>query len=315
MAQPHPASTTTPLYLTGNKAGLQEFLDKFDVFLFDCDGVLWSGDHCFPGTVETLELLRKNGKQVVFVTNNSTKSRADYRKKLEALGIPSTVEEIFSSSYSSSIYISRILQLPENKRKVYVIGESGIEQELRSENVPFIGGTDPAYRRDIEPEDYKRVAAGDPSLLDPEVGVVLVGLDFHLNYLKLALAYQYVKRGAIFLATNIDSTLPNSGTLFPGAGSMSAPLIMMLGKDPVALGKPSQAMMDAIEGKFKFDRSRACMVGDRANTDIRFGLEGKLGGTLGVLTGVSSKEDFVAGPVRPLAYLDKLSDLLAVEQQ
>ncbi|KAJ5440182.1 4-nitrophenylphosphatase [Penicillium daleae] len=314
MAQPHPASTNTPRYLTGDQAGLREFLDKFDVFLFDCDGVLWSGDHCFPGTVETLELLRKNGKQVVFVTNNSTKSRADYRKKLEGLGIPSSVEEIFSSSYSSSIYISRILQLPENKRKVYVIGESGIEQELRSENVPFIGGTDPAYRRDVQPEDYKRIAAGDTSLLDPEVGVVLVGLDFHLNYLKLALAYHYVKRGAIFLATNIDSTLPNSGTLFPGAGSMSAPLIMMLGQDPVALGKPSQAMMDAIEGKFKFDRSRACMVGDRANTDIRFGLEGNLGGTLGVLTGVSSKEDFVSGPVRPLAYLDKLSDLLAAEQ-
>ncbi|KAF3386923.1 4-nitrophenylphosphatase [Penicillium rolfsii] len=314
MAQTHPASTHNPLYLTGDKAGLREFLDKFDVFLFDCDGVLWSGDHCFPGTVETLELLRKNGKQVVFVTNNSTKSRADYRKKLEGLGIPSNVEEIFSSSYSASIYISRILQLPENKRKVYVIGESGIEQELRSENVSFIGGTDPAYRRDVQPEDYKRIAAGDPTLLDPEVGVVLVGLDFHLNYLKLALAYHYVKRGAIFLATNIDSTLPNSGTLFPGAGTMSAPLIMMLGQDPVALGKPSQAMMDAIEGKFHFDRSRACMVGDRVNTDIRFGLEGNLGGTLGVLTGVSTKEEFVSGSVRPLAYLDKLSDLLAVQE-
>ncbi|EPS29554.1 4-nitrophenylphosphatase [Penicillium oxalicum] len=307
-------SSVTPRYLTGDKAGLREFLDKFDVFLFDCDGVLWSGDHVFPGTVDTLELLRKNGKQVVFVTNNSTKSRADYLKKLESLGIPSNVEEIFSSSYSSSIYISRILQLPENKRKVYVIGESGIEQELRSENVPFIGGTDAAYRRDIQPEDYKRIAAGDTSLLDPEVGVVLVGLDFHLNYFKLALAYHYVKRGAVFLATNVDSTLPNSGTLFPGAGSMSAPLIMMLGRDPVALGKPSQAMMDAIEGKFKFDRSRACMVGDRVNTDIRFGIEGKLGGTLGVLTGVSSKEEFVSGSIRPLAYLDKLSDLLGVEQ-
>ncbi|KAF7719049.1 p-nitrophenylphosphatase [Penicillium ucsense] len=314
MTEAHPASTTTPRYLTGDKAGLREFLDKFDVFLFDCDGVLWSGDHVFPGTVDTLELLRKNGKQVVFVTNNSTKSRADYLKKLESLGIPSNVEEIFSSSYSSSIYISRILQLPENQRKVYVIGESGIEQELRSENVPFIGGTDPAYRRDIQPEDYKRIAAGDPSILDPEVGVVLVGLDFHLNYFKLALAYHYVKRGAVFLATNVDSTLPNSGTLFPGAGSMSAPLIMMLGRDPVALGKPSQAMMDAIEGKFHFDRSRACMVGDRVNTDIRFGIEGQLGGTLGVLTGVSSKEEFVSGSVRPLAYLDKLSDLLGAEQ-
>ncbi|KAJ5624223.1 hypothetical protein N7510_000532 [Penicillium lagena] len=311
----YPASTTTPLYLTGNQAGLKEFLDKFDVGArspeWKC--VLWSGDHLFPGTVETLELLRKKGKQVVFVTNNSTKSRADYKKKLEGLGIPSTVEEIFSSSYSSSIYISRILQLPADKRKVFVIGESGIEQELRSENVPFIGGTDPAYRRDVTADDYKQIAAGDPSVIDPEVGVVLVGLDFHLNYIKLALAYHYIKRGAVFLATNIDSTLPNSGTLFPGAGSMSAPLIMMLGQDPVALGKPSQAMMDAIEGKFQFDRSRACMVGDRANTDIRFGLEGQLGGTLGVLTGVSSKEDFVSGPVRPLAYLDKLADLLGAE--
>lgn len=175
--------------------------------------------------------------------------------------------------------------------------------------MPFIGGTDPAYRRAVTPEDYKRIAAGDETLLDPEVGVVLAGLDFHINYLKHTLAFHYIRRGARFLATNIDSTLPNSGTLFPGAGTISAPLILMLGQEPTALGKPSQAMMDAIEGKFKFDRSRACMVGDRVNTDIRFGNEGGLG-TLAVLTGVSSKKDFVEGPVRPTAYLDKLSDLL-----
>lgn len=223
-------------------------------------------------------------------------------------------EEIFSSSYSSSIYISRILKLPADRRKVFVIGETGIEQELQSENIPYIGGTDPSFLRDVKPEDYRLIAAGDPSILDHEVGVVLVGLDFHLSYLKYALAYHYIRRGAVFLATNIDSTLPNSGTLFPGAGSMSAPLIMMLGKEPTPLGKPNQAMMDAIEGKFQFDRSRACMVGDRANTDIRFGLEGNLGGTLAVLTGVSSKEEFVAGPVKPVAYVDKLSDLLEVQQ-
>jgi 4-nitrophenyl phosphatase len=223
-------------------------------------------------------------------------------------------EEIFSSSYSSAVYISRILKLPENKRKVFVLGETGIEQELKVENVPFIGGTDPAYRRDFEPEDYKKIAAGDPSILDPEVGVVLAGLDFHINYLKTSLAYHYIKRGAVFLATNIDSTLPNTGTLFPGAGTTSAPLILMLGQEPVALGKPSQAMMDAIEGKFHFDRSRTCMVGDRTNTDIRFGIEGKLGGTLAVLTGVSTKDDILHGAVRPAAYVDKLADLLGSKQ-
>ncbi|KAJ9203578.1 hypothetical protein DTO164E3_2500 [Paecilomyces variotii] len=304
-------SAITPRYLTGNTEGIKDFLDRFDVFLFDCDGVLWSGDHVFPGTAETLNMLRSKGKRVVFVTNNSTKSRKDYKKKLDGLQIPSTVEDIFSSSYSSAIYISRILQLPENKRKVFVLGETGIEQELASENIPYIGGTDPAYNREFKPEDYKLIAAGDSSLIDPEVGVVLAGLDFHVNYLKLALAYHYIRRGAVFLATNIDSTLPNTGTLFPGAGSISAPLIMMLGKEPVALGKPSQAMMDAIEGKFKFDRKRTCMVGDRVNTDIRFGIEGKLGGTLGVLTGVSTKDDILTGECRPLAYVDALSDLLA----
>ncbi|CRG88347.1 4-nitrophenyl phosphatase [Talaromyces islandicus] len=306
--------TSSPQYLTGDAAALNSFIDKFDTFLFDCDGVLWSGDHVFPGTADTLEFLRSRGKQVVFVTNNSTKSRADYKKKLDALGVPSNVEEIFSSSYSASIYISRILELPPNKRKVFAIGETGMEQELRNENIPFIGGTDPAFRRDFRPEDYKLIADGDPSIIDPEIGVVLVGLDFHYNYLKICLAFHYIRRGAVFLATNIDSTLPNQGSLFPGAGSMSAALIMMLGQEPTALGKPSQAMMDAVEGKFHFDRSRACMVGDRTNTDIRFGIEGKLGGTLAVLSGVSTKDDILHGDVRPAAYLDTLSDLLGAKQ-
>jgi 4-nitrophenyl phosphatase len=196
---------------------------------------------------------------VVFVTNNSTKSREDYQKKLTSMGVPSNVEEIFASAYSSAIYISRILKLPAPKNKVFVLGESGIESELRSENVPFLGGTDPSLRRDITPEDY--VGLADGSLLDPDVGGVLAGLDFHINYLKLSIAFQYLQRGAKFLATNTDSTLPMNHTFYPGAGSISIPLVNMTGQQPTALGKPSQAMMDAIEGKFRFDRKKACMIG------------------------------------------------------
>ncbi|OTA60409.1 4-nitrophenylphosphatase-like protein [Hypoxylon sp. EC38] len=301
--------TQLPKYLTGNSAAINEFLDKFDVFLLDCDGVLWSGDHLFEGIVETLEMFRAKGKRVVFVTNNSTKSRPDYQKKLTALGIPSDVEEIFASAYSSAIYISRILKLPAPKNKVFVIGESGIESELRTEGVPFLGGTDPALRRDITPEDFSGLADG--SLLDPDVGIVLAGLDFHINYLKLSIAYQYIQRGAKFLATNLDSTLPMNQTFFPGAGSISIPLVNMTGQTPLAFGKPSQAMMDAIEGKFKLDRARTCMVGDRLNTDIQFGIEGGLGGTLAVLTGVSKKEHWEAADAVavPAYYVDKLSDL------
>lgn len=247
------------------------------------------------------------------MTNNSTKSRPEYLKKLASKGIPCDVEDVFGSSYSAAIYISRILSLPAPKNKVFVIGESGIEEELRSEGVPFIGGTDPAYRRDMAPEDFAGLADG--SLLDPDVGVVLAGLDFHINYLKISHGYQYLRRGARFLATNQDSTLPQSHGFFPGAGSVFAPLINMTGQQPLALGKPSQAMMDAVEGKFQLDRSRTCMIGDRLDTDIRFGIEGGLGGTLAVLTGVNKQADWEKDGAEtvPAYYVNGLADLRGCE--
>lgn len=253
------------------------------------------------------------GKRTVFVTNNSTKSRAEYLKKLTSLNIPAEVDDIFGSAYSASIYISRILKLPQGKNKVFVLGEAGIEQELKSENVPFICGTDPNFRRDIAPEDFKGLADG--SLLDPEVGIVLAGLDYHFNYLKVAHGLHYLKRGAKFLATNTDSTLPMHHDFFLGAGSVMAPLVNASGQKPLELGKPSQAMMDAVEGKFQLDRAKTCMIGDRLNTDIKFGVDGGLGGTLHVLTGVDNKaawqkEDAIAVPS---FYADKLSDLRIVE--
>ncbi len=192
-----------------------------------------------------------------------------------------------------------------------MLGESGIEAELSAENVPHAGGTDAALRRDMEPADYDAIASG--AALDPDVAVVLTGLDFHINYLKLSLGLAYLRRGALFLATNTDSTLPAARTLFPGAGAIGAGLAKAWGKEPLALGKPSQAMMDAIEGRFKLDRARTCMVGDRLNTDIAFGIKGHLGGTLMVLTGVSRKEEFLeeGAEIVPSAYVDALGDLSA----
>ncbi len=220
-------------------------------------------------------------------------------------------DEIFGSAYSAAIYISRILHLPPTHPTVFVLGESGIETELDSEHIPHIGGTDPALNRAITPSDYPAIASG--AALDPTVGAVLAGLDFHINYLKLSLAFAYLQRGARFLATNTDTTLPSANSFFPGAGSISAPLVAMTGRKPIALGKPSVEMMQAIEGKFRFERKRACMVGDRLDTDIRFGVEGGLGGTLCVLTGVvkgaEGWEGQGEGGVRPGYWVDRLGDL------
>jgi 4-nitrophenyl phosphatase len=221
-------------------------------------------------------------------------------------------DEIFGSSYSAAIYISRILNLPPGRRTVFVLGESGTETELRAEGIRVLGGTDAAYRRDIDPAvDLPRLARGEG--LDESVGAVLLALDFHVNYLKMALAMTYINRGAVLLATNSDPTLPLAGSFFPGAGSVGAGVLRATGATPIVLGKPSQAMMDAVEGKFKLDRRRTCMVGDRLDTDIKFGIDGGLGGTLLVLTGVTSKaqvEGDKADAIKPSAYVNQLGDLL-----
>lgn len=203
------------------------------------------------------------------------------------------------------------MDLPPNRRKGFVIGQGGVEQELDSEGIKYLGGTDRNYKRKLTLDEYERIGADDDSILDPEVGFVLIGGDDEINYMKLSLAYHYIRRGAAFLATNMDATYPIYGTVFPGAGTNSAPIIKMLnGREPISLGKPSQAMMDAIEGKFQLDRTRTCMIGDRMETDIRFGIEGKLGGTLAVLTGVSSEKEVLEGASKPSHYVTQISDLL-----
>ncbi|KAF8826852.1 hypothetical protein HHX47_DHR5001071 [Lentinula edodes] len=115
-------------------------LDKYDTWMFDCDGVLWQGDKLIDGAVEVLRLLRERKKQVLFVTNNATKSRKSYKTKFDHLGVEAHVDEIYGSAYATAVYISSVLKLAKEK-KVYVIGMAGLEEELRDEGVAYIGGT------------------------------------------------------------------------------------------------------------------------------------------------------------------------------
>ncbi|KAI0074353.1 2-phosphoglycolate phosphatase [Panus rudis PR-1116 ss-1] len=268
------------------KEDYEKLLDLYDTWLFDCDGVLWNGDKLVDGVLEVLELLRSRKKSVMFVTNNATKSRKSYKTKFDKLGVQAHVDEIYGSAFAAAVYISSVLKLPKDK-KVYVIGEKGIEEELTEEGISFLGGTDPADN-----------TLGNFTLADwtpdPSVDAVLCGLDTNINYTKLSKAFQYLLRGAKFLATNEDSTYPTADGLLPGAGSISAPLRYAYGKDPVAIGKPAGVMLECIKAKHDFDPKRTIMVGDRLNTDIQFGKNGGLS-TLLVLTGIT-QESQITGP-------------------
>ncbi|KAF8265670.1 2-phosphoglycolate phosphatase [Lactarius quietus] len=273
---------------SNNPERYRELLEKYDTWMLDCDGVLWHGDRLIDGAVEFLEILRSQRKRVLFVTNNATKSRRNYKKKFDGLGIEAHVDEVFGSAYAAAVYLSSVLKFPKDK-KVYVIGMSGLEDELRSEGVSFIGGTDPA--------DNTLTAPGEIPP-DPSVGAVLIGLDTSINYTKLSRAFRYLHSNpeCFFLATNEDSTFPSDKGLLPGAGAILAPLVTALGPNrPVtAIGKPSRLMLDAIKAKHNFDPKRTIMVGDRLNTDIQFGKSGGVA-TLLVMTGITSEAE-LTGP-------------------
>lgn len=49
-------------------------------------------------------------------------------------------DEIYGSAYAAAVYISSVIKLPKDK-KVYVIGQAGLEEELQDEGIVYIGGT------------------------------------------------------------------------------------------------------------------------------------------------------------------------------
>jgi len=243
-----------------------ELLDAVDVFIFDCDGVIWKGDTVIDGVPAILEKLRAAGKKLFFVTNNSTKSRKGYKAKFDSLGLDVQAEEIFSSSFAAAAYLEQI-KFKETGKKVYILGERGIQEELDLINVPWIGGEGDGDKK-IE------LKSGYALPYDKDVGAVIVGFDRFINYYKIQYAQLCINEneGCKFIATNLDAvTHLTDAQEWAGNGSMTGAIKGCTGQEPIVVGKPSPLMIDYLADKYKMETSRICMVGDRLDTDVVFG--------------------------------------------
>ncbi|KAK6932884.1 hypothetical protein RJ641_002508 [Dillenia turbinata] len=322
---------------------VRDLFDSVDLFLFDCDGVIWKGDKLIDRVTETLHLLRSKGKKLVFVTNNSRKSRRQYAAKFQSLGLSVNEDEIFSSSFAAAMFL-KVNDFPPHK-KVYVIGEEGILDEMQLAGFTALGG----------PEDGKKhVELKSNNLFehDKSVGAVVVGLDQYINYYKLQYGTLCIREnpGCLFIATNRDAVghmtdlqewpgfcsflfssdnfqcflnyirlnyspfvqLRNKlGTWVAGAGCMVAAICGSTQKEPIVVGKPSTFMMDFLLQKYNISTSKICMVGDRLDTDILFGQNAGCK-TLLVLSGVTTLSALQdpANDIQPDYFTDKVSDLL-----
>ncbi|KAH7660225.1 HAD-superfamily hydrolase subfamily IIA protein [Dioscorea alata] len=236
----------------------RSLIDSVDAFLFDCDGVIWTGYKLIDGVPEVLQTLRSLGKKLLFVTNNASKSRKQYVKKFHTLGL--------------------------DVCEAYVVGAEGILEEMNLAGYACLGG----------PEGGKNMEL-DKNLLsecDKSIGAVVVGLDKHINHHKLQYATLCIRENpdCLFIATDAAGHLLanlEQCSDYQCAGCTISSLCASTEKEPIVVGKPSSFIMDILVERFQINPAKTCMVGDRLNTDILFGQNAGCK-TLLVLSGVTT---------------------------
>lgn len=280
-----------------------KLIEQYDTILLDCDGVLWTGPDPVPGAAATLTTLHSLGKQIIFVTNNSTKNSQLLLSAFEEkLGITNVkASHVYSSGMAAASYLKKRLAPGE---KVYLIGSPGFRSILEQQGIEYIG---------YGALENRQVAEWSTWTPDPAVRYVAGGMDLNYTHTKMTEAYLYIKEcGAVYVASNVDMTYPMTNRTLPGTGAVLAGLTAVLGIQPIVTGKPSGIMYDIIaEDHSLTDRSRVLMVGDRLDTDIQFGINAGID-TAMVCTGVSGASE-ITEACRPTYLLDSVVDLLKTE--
>ncbi len=200
----------------------------------DLDGVVYLGDEGIAGSGPALEALAEADIDLLYVTNNSTKTPDEVAAKIaRTTGYAADPGSVVTSGIVTASRLSGLA------RTALVVGGRAIDVALES-----VG---------IEVTDVWQ-----------EAEAVVVGLDFGVNYDKLAGATQALRNGALFYATNTDSTYPTPDGLLPGGGVMAGALAIASDIEPVVSGKPEPEMQSYIAQRA---HSPILVVGDRPETD------------------------------------------------
>jgi len=265
-----------------------------DGFIFDLDGTVYIGETLLPGAAACIADLRSRNKKVLFVSNKPLEPRQAYAAKLTRLGIPTKPEEVITSASVLAHYLST--NAPD--LRYYVIGEATFVQELRS------------HALNIVPELTEQDAMG--TIRPDGIDAVIVAFDRTLDYRKLNTAYQALRQGARFFATNGDATCPMPGGDVPDAGATLAYLQRAANRTPeLVAGKPSQTLLQVALQQLGVPANRCLIAGDRLDTDIRMGHNAGMTTAL-VLTGVTRRADVPYASPGPDLLLENLGELLEV---
>ena len=248
--------TSTPLYA------------KYDVALLDLDGVVYIGGQPIPGAPEALHKAKREGMRLAYVTNNASRTPAAVAALLSAMDVPANPSDVVTSAQAAARLLAE--KLPP-KSRVLVIGSTALRLAVRERGLTPVS-----------------TATEDPV-------AVVQGYGPGIGYGSLAEGGLAVRKGALFVGTNADSTLPGPRGIQPGNGSLLQVIAHATGTSPVIAGKPEPPLHR--ESVIRTGAKTPLVVGDLLDTDIEAACRAGADSLL-VLTGVSRPADAVLAPPR-----------------
>lgn len=256
----------------------ETLLKETDAFLFDLDGTVYLDETPIGDVKGTLARLRAMHKRIVFLTNNSSKTEAEYRQKLTRIGLWGEGDLVYTSAMATAEYVAA--RFPH--KRVYLLATDAVKEEF-SRTVP---------------------------LVEEEPDVAVLAYDTSLTFQKMKRFNEFLAGGAVFLATHPDAVCPTAGVSMPDVGAFLELFYTSSGRRPdLIVGKPGTAMGEGLERRLGIPRARMCMTGDRMHTDIRFGNNCGMHTVL-VLSGETTEETMKNFPDRPDLVLPDVNALV-----
>lgn len=260
----------------------KELLQSKKLFLFDQDGTLYLGSQLYDFTIPLLEKIKATGRRYMFMTNNSSKSVADYIKKLEKMGITATREDFITSSQATAYYLKK----HHPGKTVYVCGTASLVKELEMEGFTVTTNLD-------------------------KVECIVMGFDTELTFQKLEDVSKLLltRKDLPYIATNPDLVCPTEFGSVPDCGSVCIMIKNATGREPVVIGKPSPLMPELAMEHTGCTKEETAVIGDRIYTDVKSGLNAGITGIL-VLSGETTREILAASEDKPHLVLESAREIL-----
>ncbi len=240
---------------------------RYAALVCDLDGVVYRGPAAIEHAVGALTAARR---PIQYATNNASRTPEDVAAHLRELGLAAGPDDVATSAEAGASALREALGAGAT---VLAVGGPGVAAALADAGLRAVR-----------------------SVRSDEVAGVLQGYGPQVTTADLAEAAHAVQRGARWVATNLDLTLPTQWGTAPGNGTMVAAVRPACGRDPHhVVGKPYAALYLLCAQRLGQDSDAILAIGDRLDTDIEGAAAAGMDSLL-VLTGVSTLGEAATAP-------------------